>query len=141
MSNRFLKAMLSRQKGFKNMGINGNSIVFGVSYQTFLRISEKMKAHLQEMSVELQVYLTDEDYDMLNNEQKKALEGYKRISLDLPKVIKPCGEELFAAAKEFALELEKSRRRAIFEKKAKVKQKFYVPLKIGKASTKKKGGR
>ena len=133
--------MLSRQKGFKNMGINGNSIVFGVSYQTFSRISEKMKAHLQEMSVELQVYLTDEDYDKLNKEQKKALEGYKRISLDLPKVIKPCGEELFATAKEFSLELEKSKKRAIFEPQMRPKQKFYVPRKTGTVCTKKKGGR
>lgn len=123
------------------MDINGNSIVFGVSYQTFSRLTERMKAHLQEMSVELHVYLTDEDYDKLSNEQKKALEGYERVNLDLPKVIAPCGEELFAASKEFTLELEKSKTQAVFAQQPKQKQKFYVPLKIGKASTKKKGRR
>lgn len=133
--------MLSRQKGFKNMGINGNSIVFGVSYQTFLRISEKMKAHLQEMSVELHIYLTDEDYNKLSDKQKKALEGYERVNLVLPKMIVPSGEELFATAKEFSLELEKSKKRAIFEPQMRPKQKFYVPRKTGTVCTKKKGGR
>ena len=121
------------------MGMNGNNIVFGVSYQTFSRISEKMKVHLQEMSVDLHVYLTDEDYDKLNNEQKKALEGYKRVNLDLPKIIMPREEELFAAAKESALEIEKAKTRVVFAPLPKPKQKFYVPLKIGKVSTKKKG--
>ena len=133
--------MLSRQKGFKSMGMNGNNITFGVSYQTFLRISEKMKAHLQEMSVELHIYLTDEDYNKLSNKQKKALEGYERVNLVLPKMIVPSGEELFATAKEFSLELEKSKKRAIFEPQMRPKQKFYVPRKTGTVCTKKKGGR
>jgi len=125
------------------MSMDVNNISLGVSYLTFSRISEKMKEHLKEMSVDLRIYMKDEDFDKLNDEQKKSLEGYERVNLDLPKVIKPRMEEMFISAKDFAAEFEKSGKQVVLEPqpKQKQRQKFYVPLKIGRASTKKKGGR
>ena len=112
-----------------------------VSYEVFCKLRESdIIQNLETNKVGLIVHISKENYDKLTDTEKKNLENCEVVNYPLSeqhKTDEPKIENLTEAAEKF----EKKMSLSFLPEPKRIKQKYYIPKKMGKINTKKKGGR
>ena len=112
-----------------------------ILYEDFLNISDETKQKmLENQQIEWFISIKKDKYEQLSDEEKQNLKGFKCTEREPLRVKKPDVNKIFENIKVPVTVSVKQIERD-FKEKHKKHSKPYVPLKIGKICTKKKGGR